>query len=296
MNSEVYKNIYKKKIKTFENNECYNYLQKNGKIKYFRDINYRYKRYLCILKNILKFDGFVLSLVGKNEDDIVENLILLNYLRKKNLKYYILKKKDDIIFVFKEKNKDFFLNILFFLELLDNNKFNIENIQNINNINLINVKKISNKNKLLDLLRLLSIEFLLYKSKYINITNQEVLIYLFYKIYILIIEKELKKKFNLTLHNFENYHFLYIFLKEKGYVDIFYNNYGPIIINNQKNIYKYILNHPNLQKFKIKFENNKSLIKNFSEIDLNYLIDKKMYQNFNKDYIKNKFMKLTKKI
>ena len=206
MNSEVYKNIYKKKIKTFENNECYNYLQKNGKIKYFRDINYRYKRYLCILKNILKFDGFILSLVGKNEDDIVENLILLNYLRKKNLKYYILKKKDDIIFVFKEKNKDFFLNILFFLELLDNNKFNIENIQNINNINLINVKKKSNKNKLLDLLRLLSIEFLLYKSKYINITNQEVLIYLFYKIYILIIEKELKKKFNLTLHNFENYH------------------------------------------------------------------------------------------
>ena len=193
MNSEVYKNIYKKKIKTFENNECYNYLQKNGKIKYFRDINYRYKRYLCILKNILKFDGFILSLVGKNEDDIVENLILLNYLRKKNLIYYILKKKDDIIFVFKEKNKDFFLNILFFLELLDNNKFNIENIQNINNINLINVKKKSNKNKLLDLLRLLSIEFLLYKSKYINITNQEVLIYLFYKIYILIIEKELKK-------------------------------------------------------------------------------------------------------
>ena len=77
---------------------------------------------------------------------------------------------------------------------------------------------------------------------------------------------------------------------------MFYHNYGPIIINNQKNIYKYILNHPNLQKFKTKFENNKSLIKDFSEIDINYLIDKKMYQNFNKVYIKNKFMELTKKI
>jgi hypothetical protein len=291
MNEELSKNIYKERIKKFKKYECGYYLQKNGTIKYFQDINYTYKRYLCILNDILKFDGFKLYIFGKNQDDIIENLLLLNYLKTQNLKYIILKKKtDEIIFVFKEKNKDAILNILFLLDLLDNNNFNM------NNINLLDNSNNFDSNKVINLLILLSIEFFIYKSKYTKITNQKVLIYLFYKIYIYKIEEELNKKFNYNLNNFENYKVLYNFLKEKGYVNIFYNIYGPIIINNQKKIHKYLFNHPYLKKFKLKFESNKSLIKNFSEINLTDIIDKKLFQNFNKVYIKNKFLELTKKI
>lgn len=291
MNAELSKNIYKEKIKKFKKYECGYYLQKNGTIKYFQDINYTYKRYLCILNDILKFDGFKLYIFGKNQNDIIENLLLLNYLKTQNLKYIILKKKtDDIIFIFKEKNTDALLNILFLIDLLDNNQFNIDNI------NLLDNSNSNTNNKLINLLILLSIEFFIYKSKYTKITNQKVLIYLFYKIYIYKIEEELNKKFNYNLNNFQNYKVLYNFLKDKGYINIFYNNYAPIIINNQKKIHKYLFHHPSFKNFKLKFESNKSLIKNFSEINLTDMIDKKIFQNFNKVYIKNKFLELTKKL
>ena len=298
MKEEINKEIYKEKIKNFKKYECGYYLQKNGTIKYFQDINYTYKRYLCILNDVLKFDGFKLYVFGKNQNDIIENLLLLNYLKTQNLKYIILKKKtDDIIFVFKEKNTDTLLNILFLIDLLDNNQFNMNNINNINLLDNSNNNNNNNdNNRLINLLILLSIEFFIYKSKYTKITNQKVLIYLFYKIYIYKIEEELNKKFNYNLNNFQNYKVLYNFLKDKGYINIFYNNYGPIIINNQKKIHKYLFNHPSFKNFKLKLESNKSFIKNFSEINLIDIIDKKLFQNFNKEYIKNKFLELTKKI
>jgi hypothetical protein len=279
------KQIFKKKVKDFKDYECNYYINKNGKIKYFQDINYRYKRYLCILNNILKFDAFILSLVGKNEDDVIQNLLFLNFLKTQNLKYIILKKKDDIIYISKENNIDYLLNFLFFVDLVDNNKFNINIIQN-NNIKLFNdfEKELINK---------LSINFFVYKSKYSKIENNKVLTYLFFKIYIYLIEDELLKKFNILLDNFASYNDLYKFLKKKEYVYKFYNIYGPIIINNSNIIYNYIMSNPALDEFKKKINFK---IKDFSEINLNYLIDKKMYQNFNKIYIKNNFLRLIKKI
>ena len=48
-------------------------------------------------------------------------------------------------------------------------------------------------NKLINLLKLLSIQFLFYKLKYTKISNQKVLIYIFYEVYIYELEKELKE-------------------------------------------------------------------------------------------------------
>lgn len=285
--------IYKKKLKEFKDYECSYYIDKKGKIKYFQDINYRYKRYLCILKDILNFDAFILSIVGKNEDDIVENLLFLKSLQKRKLKYILLKKKDDIIYIFKEKNLDKLLNILFFVNLLDNNKFNINNIIDINNINDIKNSNEQFPIEFKEIINKLSIEFVLYKSKYRNIKNNKVLIYLFFKIYIYIIEDELLKKFNIKLDNFSSYTVLYNFLKKNKYVDKFYNLYSPIIISNSKKINSYIVSHSDLIKFK---SGIKLKIYDFKNLDLLYLIDYKIYQNFNKTYIKNKFLELSQKL
>lgn len=289
------KEAYEKKLKSLKKYECNYFLKKNGRIKYFIDINFRYKRYICILKDILKFDVFRYEIIGKNEDDLIQNLLFLYYLKTQNLKCIIFKENSTIA-VFKEKNIDSFLNVLFFSKLIDNHKLILNNSEFINNKietkNKTKNKKSSDNNKLINLLKLLSIQFLFYKLKYTKISNQKVLIYIFYEVYIYELEKELKKKFNYTLNSLENYKSLYIFLKENGYVDIFYNNYAPLIIKNSNKIFKYIISHPDLLSFKQK---NKSLIVNFSKINLNYLIDKKIIQSFNKKYIKNKFLELIKK-
>ena len=285
------KEAYEKKLESLKKDECNYFLKKNGKIKYFIDINFRFKRYICILKDILKFDVFRYEIIGKNEDDLVQNLLFLYYLKTQNLKCIIFKENSTIA-VFKEKNIDSFLNVLFFSKLIDNHKLILNNSEFINTKYETINKKLSDNNKLINLLKLLSIQFLFYKLKYTKISNKKALIYIFYEVYIYELEKELKKKFKYTLNSLENYKSLYIFLKENGYVDIFYNNYAPLIIKNSNKIYKYIISHPDLVRFK---EKNKSLIVNFSKINLNYLIDKKIIQSFNKKYIKNKFLELIKK-
>ena len=134
------KEAYEKRINSLKKDECNYFLKKNGKIKYFIDINFRYKRYICILKDILKFDVFRYEIIGKNEDDLVENLLFLYYLKKKklNLKCIIFKENSTIA-VFKEKNIDSFLNVLFFSKLIDNHKLILNNLEFINiyfNLNL----------------------------------------------------------------------------------------------------------------------------------------------------------------
>ena len=74
------KEAYEKKLKSLKKDECNYFLKKNGKIKYFIDINFRYKRYICILKDILKFDVFRYEIIGKNEDDLIQNLLFLYYI------------------------------------------------------------------------------------------------------------------------------------------------------------------------------------------------------------------------
>ena len=133
----------------------------------------------------------------------------------------------------------------------------------------------------------------MYKSKYRNIKNNKVLIYLFFKIYIYIIEDELLKKFNIKLNDFPSYNILYKFLKKNEYVDKFYNLYGPMIISNSKKINSYIISHSDLLKFK---NRTKLKIYDFKNLDLLVLINNKIYQNFNKTYIKNKFLELSQKL
>jgi hypothetical protein len=66
-----------------------------------------------------------------------------------------------------------------------------------------------------------------------------------------------------------------------------------MIISNSKKINSYIISHSDLLKFK---NRTKLKIYDFKNLDLLVLINNKIYQNFNKTYIKNKFLELSQKL
>lgn len=256
-----------------------------------------YNQYLCMVNKIVYSQGFYFPyLYGKNEDEIVKNLLLFNYLKKFNLKYMIIDteinknsyqgtfdkynyKNDYYIYIFNDdiKNaKNTSLNLLFLSEIIDEDKLMYDYYYK-------------------DLLSTLTTIFMISRNTIDkSISNRKILINMFYIYYIN--EEEFKKdlydKYHKTRKDFPNYNELYIFLKKHGYVDKYYNVYASQIIKNYKIFYNKILNDPRLEKYKLKKEKK---IKNFSDMNILKLIDNYVSDKFNKIYIKNKFIDLTKK-
>lgn len=281
--------LYAKKINLIKNSNiiinstlCKYLLRKNGSFIH-RSIN-KYNEYICIINNI-EYYGFInfLFLDDFSEDNIIKKLIILNYLKKNNFKY--IKYTNDYIIVFKEEYKDIALNFLFF----ESFKFIFQN--NITDKSPELIKYMYETGNVL--INILTIEFMLYKYQFREIKNNKVLIYVFYERYIDLIKKEIYNKYNRTLNSFANYNDLYKFLKTKGYVDIFYNEYAPIIIKNYKLFYRKLINDPLCEKYKKKISKT---IQDFKNIDLLQLIYNGTSNRLNKTYIKNKFIELTQKI
>jgi hypothetical protein len=257
-----------------EKESCNFFLKKNGKIikKYYYS-NYSYNDYLCISNNF-KQVGLIQfpKLYGKNENEIIKKLLILNYVQKRDMKYIEIKKNIDSdenksIYCFNDENKDIALTIYFF------QKYKYLNISTM--------------------IKSLTLSYILLKLVYNNLTNSKIFINIFYSTYLNNIKEEINKKFNKKLKDFSNFNNLYIFLKEKGYVDKFYNFYKPKVIKNYKKMYNELINNPKLIPFK---KNKLKNIKNFRDIDLLELVDKYVNNNFNKIYIKNKFIELSQKI
>lgn len=253
---------------------CNFFLKKNGKIiKEYYYSDYLYNNYLCISNNI-KYVGIIQfpKLYGKNENEIIKKLLILNYIQKKDMKYIQIKKNIDddgnsSIYFFNDEHKDLALTIYFF------QKSKYLNISTM--------------------IKSLTLSYILLKLVYNNLTNTKIFTNIFYSTYLNNIRKEIYTKFNKKLSDFSNFNNLYIFLKKKGYVDTFYNVYKPEILKNYKKIYDELINNPKLIPFK---KNKLKNIKNFRDIDLLELVDKYVNNNFNKIYIKNRFIELSKKI
>ena len=251
---------------------CNFYLKKNGKMKYLP--LYNYNKYLCITK---KIQGAILihfpDLYSKNEDEILKKILILDYCKKFNLKYF--RTTNNKMYLFNDDikgMKDITINILF--------------LQYITNINS-NAYNFFYKN----IEKLLITSFMINRLHANLISDQNILINIFYEIYIFEIESEIIEKFNKSIKDFANYHQLYSFLKEKGYVKKYYNEYAHNMIHNYNKFYKKLLSYKELSKFKL--ENEKD-IKDFKNIDLIQIIDKYVNNRFNKTYIKNKFIEITK--
>ena len=255
---------------------CNFFLKKNGKIKYVPLFTF-FNQYFCIIKKIvysslIKFP----NINSLNEDQIVKKLLILKYLQKFNLKY---------------------VDLGYYIYLYNDDIFNIEKI--IINILLLSYIDKSKDFKELDnyfygnIIKKLTTTFMIlkYTSKY-SINN--ILITIFYTYYINLPEfkEDLFINHGKRINDFPNYNDLYIFLKKKGYVKKYYNDYAQEIIKNYSTFYKKIANEKSLKKFKKNIINN---IKDFNKIDVLNFVDKNISDKFNKIYIKNKFIDLSKK-
>jgi hypothetical protein len=262
-----------KNILKIENNNCLFYLKKNGKIIYY-PIN-KNNNYLCILNDNLNIISQYFPLLeGKNESEILQKLIILKYLQNSDTKYFIFKFKketnNDYIYTFKEKNIEKFIIYYYYSH---------------------NIKKYTSlKNQIEEYLAFC---YIINKLLYKRITDNKIFIKLFYEKYILIIKEEIYNKYKISLNNFPNYNKLYLFLKDKGYVEYYYNIITKKIVKISKKIEKkFILNKLDYEKFKLK---KIKLIKNYKDIDLFELIDKHLNKKFDKTSIKNKFIAICKK-
>jgi hypothetical protein len=271
--------LYEKNINLIKNSNiiindtfCKYFLRKDGKIIYkYHD---PYNEFLCVLNNIKYYQVIYFpNLNDYSEDRIIKKLLILNYAKKCNIKYIEDSSK---IIIFKENNKDIVINYLFIDYLIDNNTNKL--------LEFIDTSEI---------IKPLMLNFIIYKYIYKKITNNRVLIYIFFNSYTSLIIYEINKKYGKTFNSFSSYNDLYIFLKKKGYVNKFYDKYAPIIIKNYKNIYNKIVNDPLNIEYKKNMIKN---IKNFNTIDLIDLIDKTVNDKLNKTYIKKKFIELSKKI
>jgi hypothetical protein len=270
-------------ILKFNKSYCNYHIKKNGKIKFIPNNNYIY---LCILNKTKYFENVIFPyLYGNNENDIVKKLFILYILQKKNPKYIEINKINDKnykLYLFDISNIHIGLEILFLKY-----QFNLEYITKKKKISEYKYIKFFYGTKI----RILSTYFMIYKLTE-NTSDKKILIQLFYIYYIKLIIKDLYKKHKKILNDFKNYNELYIFLKDKGYVDKYYNYYGPKMINNFNKFYKKLIEHPLIEKFKKK---NLHKIKNLNDIDLIKLIDNHVDNKYNKEYIKNKFNKLKEK-
>ena len=143
-----------------------------------------------------------------------------------------------------------------------------------------------------DVINFLTIGYINRKYTYSDMNDKRIFIFLFYKIYIHSISTELYIKYGVHLLDFSNYNKLYIFLKKEGYVDKYYNKIVPKIIKNYNKVYKKFADDVRLGDFKKAITKK---IKSFKNMNILKLIDKDVHPNFNKEYIKNKFIEIIEK-
>ena len=245
---------------------------------FLKNNNFYFNRFLCIINKIIFSQVIYFPyLYDIDEDHIVNKMLILAYIKKNfNLKYFNLNK--DLIEIYNGNDEYIEEKVLNYYFI----KYAIEN-----DINFF--KSITNT-----MIKRLSLTFLYEKlTKSNKIKNSSIFFSIFYKKYIKEIENEIYKKYNLKISkDFANYNDLYLFLKDKGYVDKFYNNYTKKIIKTYKKTYKKILNHPLFNDY---IKKQKEEIKLFSDINILKMIDSDVDPKFNKKYIKNKFIKLSKK-
>jgi len=252
---------------------CNFFLKRNGKVLYTPNIKNDLYCFTKGYRNLytLEFNNFN----GINEEYIIDKLLLFEKLKKYNLKYLQINKNTICLY-----------------------NTNVKNIEN-NIIFKLFIDKITNDSEKYkkyfygSLLKRLTTYFMFLKLILKNISDQNILTILFYNTYIDEVDvTNYLKKTDFDKNSFSNFHQLYMFLKKAGLVDKYYNYYGPKMIKGYLTMYNKFSKSKQFKAFKDK---KLKKVKLFNDIDLLNIVEKNVNKKFNKEFIKNKFIELTKK-
>lgn len=223
----------------YNKTKCGYFLTKYGNIKFIPNSMYKYNLFLCVINNNLTFFSLINfdfnKIYGKTDKNINQKIEILKYAQENDLQIYRinLKKSNYIYYIFKKENSDKIFNIFF-----------------LNNI--IRKEKELYKYYFGTIEKTLTTIFLIKKIQYVKESNKNILIMIFYQEYYNIISNELYEKYGITKDYFPNYKHLYIFLKNNGYVDLYFNNYSLYILKSYSFFYNKLLSHKKIDLYKKK--------------------------------------------
>lgn len=206
-------------------------IKKNGTFKY--DINFEKKHYIdtyCLFNDRISFLLFNHQLKKRNENNNSQEEINIYTNQQKQYKV----KWDHITFgdysyVFKLQYKKKVKTYIYIYEKL------LPPLLKKYSVKKKEKTTIHNKT----FLDILTYYFYLYKLQFFKTPNHKILVVLFFANYVKLIKEELYDKYqiNITM-NIQNYHQLYLFLKEKKYVSYYYDVIVKEILKNYKKIHK----------------------------------------------------------
>ena len=210
-------------------------IKKDGTFKY--QISFQEKKIYeinCLLRNKILFYKNVLLYkninVTMNQESYIKQAIQIYFLSK--LKYKIISYKygdeqeSTYYYFYKDENYNELLKYIYTLKYINEQDFENNYTKNMNIF-----------------IKYMGIQLYLCKLKFINnVSNTDFFIAIFFRFYILALKDEIVKKYGINVVlDFNNYHSIYLFLKEKNYVSVFYTKIKKEIIqeyNKFKNFMK----------------------------------------------------------
>lgn len=258
-------------------------------------VNYRYL--LNLINNIYSYAYIRFPLLlGRNEKDILDRLIILNQCSQERIIFYVSKysfrtniskskyediydknKVVDLVFL-KHSNIDNFVKAYFYNEC---DKGSIKDFK-------INPKNIEEKMSYYYFIQSL--------MTYDKPKDELISIPLFFDFYIYLIREELIEKYNIDIKDtniISNYEKLFMLLNKLGYVKKFYKSIYPKIKRNASKVEKKITSHPQYIELLKYFHSYKpfedKVLFDIQDIDIDRLIDVHVAEQWNKKWIKDQF-------
>jgi hypothetical protein len=215
-------------------------IKKDGTFKY--QISFQEKKIYeinCLLQNKILFHKNVIlykmHLDIINQESYIKQVIQFYFLSK--LKYKIISYKygneqeSTYYYIYKEENYNDILKYIYTLRYIDEQDFENNYTTNMNIF-----------------IKYMGIQLYLCKLKFMNnVTNTDFFIAIFFRFYILALKDEIVKKYGVNVVlDFNNYHSIYLFLKEKKYVSIFYKKIKKEIIQEYNKFKNFIKDKENI--------------------------------------------------
>ena len=215
-------------------------IKKDGTFKYqisfhekkIYEINFLLQNKILFHKNVILYKMH-LNII--NQESYIKQVIQFYFLSK--LKYKIISYKfgneqeSTYYYIYKDKNYNDILKYIYTLKYINEQDFENNYTKNMNIF-----------------IKYMGIQLYLCKLKFMNnVTDTDFFIAIFFRFYILALKDEIVKKYGVdVILDFNNYHSIYLFLKEKNYVSIFYKKIKKEIIQEYNKFKKFIKDKENI--------------------------------------------------